>query len=171
MIERECRVVLIGERGVGKSSIINRFCNSEYNEESNHTLFVNCYKRKINYKEKTLSFLVWDTPVPSDRSAVDVVFLDANIIFMIYSQDIENSFNEIKEYWYNRINEKSRNKPIVYIVKSKCDKKTKNEFSNEEMEFIAENNLKFSVVSAKDNMKIDELFKTAGKEYMTINRL
>ena len=171
MIERECRVVLIGERGVGKTSIIKRFCENVFNENSNHTISVNCYKRTMNFKEKTLTFNVWDTPVPVDRGAVDVVFLDANVVFMIYSKDKESSFNEIKEYWYNRVMEKARTKPIVYIVKSKCDKNEKNEFTNEEMEFIAEKNLKFSLVSAKDNMKVDELFKTAGKEYMTINRL
>ena len=171
MIERECRVVLIGERGVGKTSIIKRFCENVFNENSNHTISVNCYKRNVNFKETTLTFNVWETPVTVDRGAGDVVFLDANVVFMIYSKDKENSFNEIKEYWYNRVMEKSRNKPIVYIVKSKCDKNEKNEFTNEEMEFIAEKNLKFSLVSAKDNMKVDELFKTAGKEYMTINRL
>ena len=40
------------------------------------------------------------------------------------------------------------------------------QLSNDEMEFLASSGIQFQLVSAKDNLKIDDLFRTAGREFL-----
>ena len=74
---------------------------------------------------------------------------------MVYTKE-SSTFIEVRDFWYKRVAEKARNKPVIFLVKSKCDKDTKNDLSNDEMEFLASSGIQFQLVSAKDNLKIDE---------------
>ena len=84
---------------------------------------------------------------------------------MVYTKE-SSTFIEVRDFWYKRVAEKERNKPVIFLVKSKCDKDTKNDLSNDEMEFLASSGIQFQLVSAKDNLKIDDLFRTAGREFL-----
>ena len=77
-----------------------------------------------------------------------------------------STFVEVRDFWYKRVEEKARNKPVIFLVKNKCDKDTKNELTNDEMEFFASSGTQFQLVSAKDNVKKDDLFKTVGREFL-----
>ena len=84
---------------------------------------------------------------------------------MVYTKE-SSTFIEVRDFWYKRVAEKARNKPVIFLVKSKSDKDTKNDLSNDEMEFLASSGIQFQLVSAKDNLKIDDLFRTAGREFL-----
>ena len=162
-VERECRVVFLGESGVGKTSIISRYCTSNYKIEQKKTIAVNLDKKVISIKDKSIDFKIWDTPVPQDRTVLDAIYKEANIILLVYTRD-SSTFIEVRDFWYKRVAEKARNKPVIFFVKSKCDKDTKNDLTNDEMEFLASSGIQFQLVSAKDNLKIDDLFRTAGRD-------
>lgn len=164
-VERECRVVFLGESGVGKTSIISRYCTTNYKIEQKKTIAVNLDKKAISIKDKSIDFKIWDTPVPQDRTVLDAIYKEANIIFLVYTRD-SSTFIEVRDFWYKRVAEKARNKPVIFLVKSKCDKDTKNVLTNDEMEFLASSGIQFQLVSAKDNLKIDDLFRTAGREFL-----
>ena len=58
-----CKVVLVGDAGVGKTSIIERYVNNAFADEVESTIS-STYSYKINdYKEynKSISFDIWDT--------------------------------------------------------------------------------------------------------------
>jgi len=53
-----CKVVLIGQSGVGKSSIINRYVNDQFLSDSKPTLGASFASKVMNFKEydKILKF-------------------------------------------------------------------------------------------------------------------
>jgi small GTP-binding protein len=107
----QCKVVIIGESGVGKTCIISRFINDTFNPGQVPTLSASFVEKNIEFKEydgKAIKFLIWDTAGQERfRSIGKIFYNDAKAIIMVYDITNEKSFEEIKNYWYNQILEHS----------------------------------------------------------------
>ena len=57
------KVVLLGEQGVGKTCIINRFISDEFNENTMSSLSAQFISKTIELKDikKFIKFEIWDT--------------------------------------------------------------------------------------------------------------
>ena len=105
-----CKVILVGESGVGKTCIIVRFVSEEYKEETISTTGAS-YASKImefsDYK-KSIQFQIWDTAGQENyRGLTKLFYKDAKIVILVYDMTRRKSFDEIKNYWYNQIKENS----------------------------------------------------------------
>jgi Ras-related protein Rab-7A len=67
MVEKEdtvYKVVLVGEGGVGKTSLVNRFVHKRFDDKYQKTLGTNVYKKdveiKVGLKKKTVVLQIWD---------------------------------------------------------------------------------------------------------------
>ena len=107
----QCKVVIIGESGVGKTCIINRFIEDTFNPGQIPTLSASFVEKNIEYKEfngKVIKFLIWDTAGQERfRSIGKIFYTDARAVILVYDITNEKSFEEIQNYWYNQIKEHS----------------------------------------------------------------
>jgi small GTP-binding protein len=55
------KVVLLGDRSVGKSSIINRFITDHFEENLQPTVGVDFMGKNITYKGQNYRIELWDT--------------------------------------------------------------------------------------------------------------
>lgn len=55
------KILLIGNSGVGKSSILLRFTGSNFTEEVGSTIGVDFKIKYINLQKKKLKLTIWDT--------------------------------------------------------------------------------------------------------------
>ncbi|KAJ1671876.1 Vacuolar protein sorting-associated protein 21, partial [Spiromyces aspiralis] len=55
------KLVLLGEAAVGKSSLVLRFVNDEFEENKQPTIGAAFLKRKINVGDVCVKFDIWDT--------------------------------------------------------------------------------------------------------------
>lgn len=58
---REVKVVLIGNTGVGKSSIVRRFVTHNFLESETPTLAVEFVNKVVAIGDKQIKFQIWDT--------------------------------------------------------------------------------------------------------------
>lgn len=101
-----CKVVLLGESGVGKTCIIARYVNDAFDENSISTNG-GSYAGKITKFEdygKTVKFEIWDTAGQERyRSLTRIFYKDAAAAILVYDITRKQSFEEVKNYWYNEI--------------------------------------------------------------------
>ena len=57
----EFKMVLVGDSGVGKSSLLIRFVDDQFQENLLSTIGVDFHFRTINVNGKTVKLQVWDT--------------------------------------------------------------------------------------------------------------
>ena len=104
-----CKVVLVGESGVGKTCITNRFINDAFNFDEVPTSSASYIEKKIKleeYEGKEIKFDIWDTAGQEKYRSIGKIFYnDADIALLVYDITNEHSFEEIKNYWYNQIKE------------------------------------------------------------------
>ena len=101
------KVVLIGESGVGKTSIISRFTHDKFDKEIITTTGASYTSKRMifeKYQNKELNFEIWDTAGQEKyRSLTQIFYKDASIAILVYDVTNEDSFNELQNYWYNQI--------------------------------------------------------------------
>ena len=105
-----CKVILVGESGVGKTCIIVRFVSEEYKEQTISTTGASYASKIMEFKEykNALQFQIWDTAGQEKyRGLTKLFYKDAKIVILVYDMTNRRSFDEIKNYWYNQIKENS----------------------------------------------------------------
>ena len=170
-----CKMVLVGETGVGKTSIIHRYLYNEYEENRISTSSAQ-YKNKIlEYPEynKSITFDIWDTAGQEKyRSVTKNFYMSAEIGLMVYDISVKNSFENIKTYWSEQLQELGEENIILGIAGNKCDLFEQQEVSDKEAKQFAESiGAVFKLTSCKENIGINELFYECGKKYLEVNKL
>ena len=96
--EESIKVVLIGESGVGKTTLISQFTKGIFNPElmsTNGATFSTKKNEFIEYK-KTISFEIWDTAGQEKyRSLAKMFFKDATVALIVYDITNKKSFEEM----------------------------------------------------------------------------
>ena len=118
---RSHKVVLIGDSGVGKSSLVNSLFN-RYKESESSTIgcAYNLYKSK---KYKT-SLGLWDTAGQERfRSIIKVYFRNAHGVIFVFDLTNPKSYENITE-WFDHVDnilKYEKVKPLRYLVGTKDD--------------------------------------------------
>ena len=170
-----CKVVLVGESGVGKTTIINRYLNNTYNENQKSTFAPKFKNKDINYPEynKSISFDIWDTAgQEAYRSITKNFYVNAAIGIMVYDIKNRESFENIKNYWSKQLKDSGVQNIVLAIAGNKCDIFNEEEVSeNEARQYADSIGAVFQLTSCKENIGIDELFKESGKRFLEANKL
>ena len=170
-----CKVVLVGETGVGKTSIIERYINDKYDENQKTTLVSSYTFKKIDIKKynKSVSLDIWDTAGQEVyRSLSKNFYLNASIGILVYDISRKASFESIRDYWYEQLKTFGEEKMIFDVVGNKTDLFQREEVpENEARNFAKSINAGFHLVSCKDCVGIKDLFEDCGRKYLEDNDL
>ena len=170
-----CKVVLVGDTGVGKTSIIERYINDKYDGNQKTTLVSSYTFKKIDIKKynKSVSLDIWDTAGQEVyRSLSKNFYLNASIGILVYDISRKASFESIRDYWYEQLKTFGEEKMIFDIVGNKTDLFQREEVpENEARNFAKSINAGFHLVSCKDCVGIKDLFEDCGRKYLEDNDL
>ena len=161
------KVILVGDSGVGKTSMISRYIN-QYNDHIDSTITTSYYTKLLTIDNFTLNYQIWDTVGQEQFRALNSLFFkDAQICLMVYDITSEESFSSIKEYWYEAVLANGLEGVIFGVAGNKNDLYEKEKVDKKEViDFSNEIKAIFKFTSAKQNTCIDELFKELGKKYV-----
>lgn len=167
------KVVLIGESGVGKTSIISRFINDTFDHNVVTSLGASYISKTLTFPEqnKSIKFDIWDTAGQEKyRSLAKVFYKDAMIIVFVYDITSISSFNEIKNFWYKQITENILCPPIYALAANKSDLYESEKVEEKEARDFADHiGAIYKATSALSNNGIDTLFNYLGKKYLNKN--
>ena len=117
------KVVLVGESGVGKTSIITQFIDQTFQEDQQSTTGGTFSTKSVVCDNgKTLKFEIWDTAGQERyRSLTKMFYKDANAAVLVYDITRKDSFEELQNYWSQQIKESSPPNIILAIAANKSD--------------------------------------------------
>jgi len=170
-----CKVVLVGDTGVGKTCIIQRYVNNNYVEGGESTVASTYTYKVLNYPKlnKSISFDIWDTAGQElYRALAKNFYLNASIGILVYDIRRKSSFESIQNYWYEQLKESGEENMIIGIAGNKCDLFGEEDVDEEEVKKFAKSiGAVFKLTSCKECIGIDELFEECGKKYLEVNNL
>ena len=170
-IEKNLKIILLGESGVGKTSIILRYFKNEFNENMKSTFGSTFITQRVLRGNIIYKINVWDTTGQEKYRSVTKLFLQgADIAILVYSIDKSDTFKKI-DYWRTVIKDNCDENIILAVVGNKTDL-----FNNEDVDPIPDEDGEkyakglhaiFRLVSAKiDKKGIDSLFNDLLEEYI-----
>ena len=162
------KVVLVGESGVGKTSIITQFIDQTFQEDQQSTTGGTfSTKSVICDNGKTLKFEIWDTAGQERyRSLTKMFYKDANAAVLVYDITRKDSFEELQNYWSQQIKESSPPNIILAIAANKSDLINQEAVEEEKArEFANELGAIFVSTTATTVESINELFIEIAKKY------
>ena len=167
----DCKVTLVGDSGVGKSSIIGRYISGIFIGDGVSSSGAN-YSQKIYEKNnQKVRLNIWDTAGQEKfRSLGRNFYKDAFIICIIFDITNKQTFDNVKEIWYPEIQKYGEKYNILSLVGNKCDLYEDEEVEENDINSFAEKiGGKYFLVSAKNGNGIEEMFKTLAKMYLNPN--
>ena len=171
--DKGCKIVLLGDGGVGKTCIISRYISGQYDGTSAATNGASYCSKSVNFSQlnKTLLLDVWDTAGQERYRALTKFFYkDAAVCILVYDITKRKTFDNLKSYWYEQLKENSGKNIVVGIAGNKCDLYEEEEVSEDEARQFAESvGAVFELTSAQNNTGINELFLECGYKYLDPN--
>ena len=167
------KVVLLGESGVGKTSIISQFTTNKFNPRCPTSVSAQFISKTIEFPQynKSIKFDIWDTVGQEKyRSLAKIFYKDAKVIIFVYDITTDYSFNALKEFWYKETTNYADNEPIFALVANKIDLYQEMQVKKEAGKaFADEIKAIFQETSALSNAGINTLFENLGKKLLDTN--
>ena len=165
----EVKLVLIGESGVGKSSIIKQFSSHVFDPDIDSSISSKVVSKTLEIREmkRIIKFNIWDTAGQEKyRSIAKIFYKDAKIIILVYNIVNKESFESLKSYWYPEVKSSAFSDVILAVVGNKHDLYNNSQVSDEEARNWADSiGAIFQYTSAKSNSGIDLLFENLAKKF------
>jgi small GTP-binding protein len=168
-----CKVVLLGDSGVGKTCLISRYISGVYDSNSASTNGASYASKEVTYEKlgKTLMLDIWDTAGQEKYKALTKFFYkDAAVAILVYDITLKESFENLKEYWYKQIQENGDKNMVLGIAGNKSDLYEEEAVPEAEArEFATSVGAIFQLTSAATNAGVEKLFSDVGNKYLDPN--
>jgi small GTP-binding protein len=164
------KIVLLGESGTGKTSIIAQFTRGEFDPNVVTSISAQ-FISKLTYiaeYDKTIKFDIWDTAGQEKfRSLAQIFYKDAKAIILVYDITNLKSFEELKNYWYPKVKENCQSDIILGLAGNKDDLYENEQVSSQDAQnFADEIGAIYKKTSALNNSNIQFIFECIGKKYI-----
>ena len=155
------KLVVVGDSGVGKSQLLSRFTNDEFDLDSKSTIGVEFSTRQIEHDGKTIEAQVWDTAGQERNRAITAAYYRGAVgALLVYDITKRDSFENC-ERWLKELRTHGDAQVVAMLVGNKGDLKHLQAVDVEDAkDFAEDNNLAFIETSALDGQNVDLAFET-----------
>ena len=164
-----CKVIIVGDSSVGKTSIIARYLN-KYDPKVKATIGATFANKSEIINDKEILFEIWDTAGQERfRSINSIFYQDAYICILVYDITKQASFDNLKDYWHDSVIESSSKDIIFHVVGNKVDLYEEEVVDRAKVDEYGKSiGAGISYISAKDenNCYVDRLFKDLGTKFL-----
>jgi len=164
------KVVMVGDSGVGKSSLLKRFASREFTGDYISTIGVDFEIKTLEIDGKTVKLQIWDTAGQERfQNITTSYYRGAHCIILVYDITQLETFQHVHK-WHRQINEHSNANVQILLIGNKSDLTENRQVPYEEAEQMAQN-LGISVfeTSAKDAINVDQAFYHIAKQAIVNN--
>ncbi len=165
----KCKITLIGESSVGKTSFIKQYISETFLQEEKSTIGGEREYKIIEVNGEKIRLCFWDTAGQEKFRSLSRIFINkSNIVIFVYDITQKDSFEKIKEIWYPTTIEILGNDNVVYgIAANKCDLYENEEVKYEEGEAYAKSiNAIIKETTAINHKQIEELIFELVKAFL-----
>ncbi|CAK68679.1 unnamed protein product (macronuclear) [Paramecium tetraurelia] len=168
--DRVYKVVTLGEGRVGKTSIITRFFDNSFSEQTQETSDGYCKEKTIQTKKGPIDLAVWDTAGQEKyHSLAPLYYRNSDAAIIVYDITVKETLQKGRQ-WIQELKQMAENdNMLLVIVGNKCDMHIQKDVEQSQIdELCNQYNAKHFLVSAKSGKGIPEIFDHLANELKQI---
>lgn len=153
------KLVLLGDMGAGKSSLVLRFVKGQFLEFQESTIGAAFFSQTVAVNDSTVKFEIWDTAGQERyHSLAPMYYRGAAAAIIVYDITSTESFTRAKK-WVQELQKQGNPNMVVALAGNKTDLDDKRKVTAEEARAYAEENgLFFMETSAKASTNVNDMF-------------
>jgi len=154
------KLVFLGDQGVGKTCIINRFVYDSFDKNYQATIGIDFLSKTMYLEDRTVRLQLWDTAGQERfRSLIPSYIRDSSVAVVVYDTTSRASFLNSSK-WIDDIRSERGDDVVIMLVGNKTDLADRRQVSVEEGEAKAsEEKILFIETSAKVGFNVKQLFR------------
>ncbi|VDK53115.1 unnamed protein product [Anisakis simplex] len=154
------KIVLIGDMGVGKTCVVQRFKNGTFIERQGTTIGVDFTMKTLVIEGKRVKLQIWDTGGQERfRTITQSYYRSANGIILCYDMTCRQSFESLQR-WLDDVSKFAAPNVAKVLVATKADLENDRVVDSEEGSELAHSQgmCIFVETSAKGNLNVENAF-------------
>ena len=166
------KIIVVGDSGVGKTNLINRFASDKFDTNSKATIGVEFVYKTLKINKEVIKVEVWDTAGQERyRAITSSYYKGAKGAIIVYDITNEDSFNNV-ESWMNEVTKKGKTDMQFLLVGNKKDLVNDRKVTEQKgIDKAKELNMNLFEASALEKTNVNEAFNYLMKEiYLNIRR-
>ncbi|XP_028409511.1 ras-related protein Rab-9B-like [Dendronephthya gigantea] len=168
------KVLLLGDAGVGKSSLMNRFVSNTFDSQCLNTIGVKFLNRDVSVEGGTFTLQIWDTAGQERFKSLRMPFYrGSDICLLVFAvndrQSLENLAHWKKEFLFYADVKEPENFPFL-VLGNKVDMEEERMVNEDDAKSWCQMNgeLPYFETSAKDNTNVDLSFSFSVKRRLEL---
>ncbi|RUS84585.1 hypothetical protein EGW08_007680 [Elysia chlorotica] len=157
---QQAKLVLLGDQGVGKSSLALRFVRGQFPEHSEATVGAAFLTQTLTVNNRAMKFDIWDTAGQERyHSLAPMYYRGAQAAIVVYDLNSVSTFNRAVT-WVKELRQNATGNIVIILAGNKADLATEHRAvaTEDGRSFAEENGLIFAEVSAKSGLAVNEMF-------------
>lgn len=168
------KVILLGDGGVGKSCLMNRYIANKFDSQSFHTIGVEFLNKEVNVQGKAVTLQIWDTAGQERFKSLRTPFYrGADCCLLTFALDDLASFKNLSmwrtEFLYYSNVEDELHFPFV-ILGNKADLENQKVNEDEIKAWCDSYRYPYFETSAKEAQNVDEAFECAVTKLLQLDQ-
>ena len=165
------KYIIIGDSGVGKSSLLLRYTDDRFDSGNNLTIGVEFGTKIININNKTtVKAQIWDTSgQESFRSIVRAYYRNCAIVILVFDITNRKTYKSI-DYWINDFKKNTNNNIDnieLILIGNKSDMKNDRMVSfSEAFSKAADYGIDYIETSNKNNVNVKDAFEIPAQDLL-----
>uniref|UniRef100_A0A8R1DYC9 Ras-related protein Rab-43 n=1 Tax=Caenorhabditis japonica TaxID=281687 RepID=A0A8R1DYC9_CAEJA len=154
------KIVLVGDMGVGKTCVVQRFRNGTFVDRQGTTIGVDFTMKTLVVDGKRVKLQIWDTGGQERfRTITQSYYRSANGIVLCYDITCKQSFGSLQR-WMDDVSKFAAPNVVKLLIGTKCDLEDQRAVEYDEAELLQRANGMFATLetSAKGNLNVDSAF-------------
>ncbi|XP_060940262.1 ras-related protein Rab-12 [Limanda limanda] len=154
------QIIIIGSRGVGKTSLMERYTDDTFCEACKSTVGVDFKIKTVELRGRKIRLQIWDTAGQERfNSITSAYYRGAKGIVLVYDITKQETFEDLPK-WMKMIDKYASEEAELLLVGNKLDCESDRIISRQQGERFASriSGMRFCEASAKDNFNVDEIF-------------
>ncbi len=163
------KMVLLGDGGVGKTSLINRFVLNKFNEKYIATIGTRVSKKSMVIGDSEVTLMIWDILGQKGYERVQwASFKGAEGAFMVVDVTRRSTLESIEGYWIPQLYKIAPGIPLILLGnKSDLDNW---EVQEDDLRLLAEKyNMEYFLTSAKTGENVELAFRKLAEHMLGMN--
>lgn len=162
-VTRKIKVLMLGDSGVGKSSLILRWTQDTFSTDLVGTVGVNFKTKKLTFEDEIVQAQVWDTAGQEQFHKITTSYYKgANGIMLVFDLTDQQSVKNV-EYWMKNIKAHASDLVQVTLIGNKIDLRTGDSTrcldSSHGRALSQKYGVPYYETSAKDGSNVDDAFQ------------
>ncbi|KAJ8380074.1 hypothetical protein SKAU_G00008520 [Synaphobranchus kaupii] len=163
------KVIILGDSGVGKTSLMNQYVNKKFSNQYKATIGADFLTKEVMVDDRMVTMQIWDTAGQERFQSLGVAFYrGADCCVLVYDVTALNTFNTLDswkdEFLIQASPRDPENFPFV-VLGNKIDLENRQVTTKRAQAWCKSNksNIPYFETSAKEAINVEQAFQTIGR--------